>query len=151
MSSSTAREADDCGFPIPINSSAGRAPILTHELFPSTEAKDDHLQGWTSCLDHLEKLSENAASAIRNIKFDKVVVWDGGSGNGNGATAGFLQGLARSLPPMLNIMRDVGGIEMPEVLGKILGEEKKADSNGSDAAGGEENAPPHRPRPTPAS
>ena len=80
-------------------------------------------------LEHLEKLSENAASAISNIKFDKVVVWDGGQGNGQGGTAGFLQGLARSLPPMLNIMRDVGGIEMPEALGKIIGtdSDSKAD------------------------
>jgi uncharacterized protein YndB with AHSA1/START domain len=30
--------------------------VLTHELFPSAEAKDGHLQGWASCLDHLEKL-----------------------------------------------------------------------------------------------
>ena len=89
-------------------------------------------------LEHLEKLSENAASAISNIKFDKVVVWDGGAnGNGQGGTAGFLQGLARSLPPMLNIMRDVGGIEMPEALGKIIGNgEKTADKDdGKDLAG----------------
>ena len=82
-------------------------------------------------LEHLEKLSENASNAIKNIKFDKVVVWDGGNGNGSGGTAGFLQGLARSLPPMLNIMRDIGGIEMPDVLGKIMGEDKAAtDGNG---------------------
>jgi flotillin len=72
-------------------------------------------------LEHLEKLSENAASAIRNVKFDKVVVWDGGNGAG---TAGFLRGLGRALPPMLDIMRDVGGIELPGFLGKV------ADANG---------------------
>ncbi len=76
-------------------------------------------------LEHLEKLSENAAKAIQNIKFDKVVVWDTGSGNGNGGTAGFLQGLASSLPPMLNIMRDIGGIEMPDALGRILDKDSK--------------------------
>ncbi|MEM7203535.1 MAG: SPFH domain-containing protein [Planctomycetota bacterium] len=75
-------------------------------------------------LEHLEKLSENAAKAISGIRFDKVVVWD--SGNGKGGTAGFLQGLARSLPPMLNIMRDIGGIEMPEAIGKIVGEGQPA-------------------------
>ncbi|MEW6741213.1 MAG: SPFH domain-containing protein [Planctomycetota bacterium] len=73
-------------------------------------------------LEHLEKLSETAAAAISNIKFDKVVVWDSGrtDSTGTGSTAGFLQSLARALPPMLNIMRDVGGVEMPEYFGKLV-------------------------------
>ena len=74
-------------------------------------------------LEHLEHLSSTAATAISNIKFDKVVVWDGG--NGNGGTAGFLQGLAKSLPPMLHIMRDVAGVQMPEFFGKLQGDDGK--------------------------
>ncbi len=30
--------------------------VLTHEQFPDTKAKDDHEQGWGSCLNRLEKL-----------------------------------------------------------------------------------------------
>ncbi len=30
--------------------------VLTHERFPSTEAKSDHEQGWSSCLNRLEAL-----------------------------------------------------------------------------------------------
>jgi uncharacterized protein YndB with AHSA1/START domain len=30
--------------------------VLTHELFPNTEATSDHQEGWTSCLDRLERL-----------------------------------------------------------------------------------------------
>jgi len=30
--------------------------VLKHELFPAAEAKDHHLQGWTSIFDKLEKL-----------------------------------------------------------------------------------------------
>lgn len=30
--------------------------VVTHERFPSAEAKDGHEQGWTSCLDRLEGL-----------------------------------------------------------------------------------------------
>ncbi|MGQ9590716.1 MAG: flotillin family protein [Planctomycetota bacterium] len=77
-------------------------------------------------LERLQDLAETAATAISNIKFDKVIVWDGGQGGGG--AAGFLQSLARSLPPVLNIMKDVGGVEMPEFFGKIVGEraEKKA-------------------------
>ncbi len=88
-------------------------------------------------LEHLDKLSQTAATAISNIKFDKIVVWD--SGDGKGGTAGFLQSLARSLPPLLNIMKDVGGVEMPEFFGKILAEHKDeqpapAEKTESDAA-----------------
>ena len=62
-------------------------------------------------LEHLDHLADSSAKAIANIKFDKVVVWDGGASNGGkNATAGFLQGLAGSLPPMLQMMRDIGGI-----------------------------------------
>ena len=35
---------------------------------------------------------------------------------------------------MLNIMRDVGGIELPEVLGKILQEKKPTEDNGEASA-----------------
>jgi flotillin len=70
-------------------------------------------------LEHLDQLSQTAAAAISNIKFDKVIVWDGGQASGGG-TAGFLQNLARSLPPMLNIMKDVGGVEMPDYFGKLV-------------------------------
>ena len=30
--------------------------VLTHELFPSAEAKAGHEQGWTSCLNRLEQM-----------------------------------------------------------------------------------------------
>ena len=75
-------------------------------------------------LEHLEALSETAAKAISNVKFDKVVVWDGGNGaDGTNGASNFLRGLGSSLPPMLQIMKDVGGVEMPEYFGRILGDE----------------------------
>ena len=84
-------------------------------------------------LEHLPQMAETAAKAIANVKFDKVVVWDGGKGlDGKGATAGFLHGLAGSLPPMLQMMRDIGGIEMPAFLGKLA--EAQGAGNGATAA-----------------
>lgn len=72
-------------------------------------------------LERLDKLSETAAQAISNIKFDKVIVWEGGkNGDGVGSTAGFLQNMARTLPPMLQIMQDIGGVKMPEYFGKMV-------------------------------
>src|SRR5207244_82210 len=73
-------------------------------------------------LEHLDKLAETAAQAISNIKFDKVIVWENGNGanpNGTTNTTQFLQSLARTLPPMMQIMKDIGGIELPEYIARF--------------------------------
>src|SRR5687768_3350626 len=70
-------------------------------------------------LEHLDNLADASAKAISNIKFDKIVVWEGGGGNGRSSTADFLSGMARSLPPMMQVMRDIGGVELPESLVKL--------------------------------
>jgi flotillin len=88
-------------------------------------------------LEHMETLSETAAKAIANIKFDKVVVWDSDQGK---ATSGFLQNLTKSLPPMLTMMKDVGGIQMPEFFGKILGDEEQPDDGEAAAAAATDGA-----------
>ncbi len=71
-------------------------------------------------LEHLDNLAEASSKAISNIKFDKIVVWENGGGhaNGNGRsnTADFLSGMARTLPPMMQVMKDIGGVELPEAL-----------------------------------
>jgi flotillin len=78
-------------------------------------------------LEHLDNLAEASAKAISNVKFDKIVVWDGGNGNGTGnATSNFLQGMSKTLPPMLQVMKDVGGVEFPEALFKMEGETKSS-------------------------
>jgi flotillin len=81
-------------------------------------------------LEHMDALTHASAQAISNIKFDKVVVWENGGHNGDGTsnTTNFLQSLARSMPPMLQVMRDVGGIEMPEFVAKMTPEANKVES-----------------------
>ena len=75
-------------------------------------------------LEHMDALAHASALAISNIKFDKVVVWEnGGAGNhGQSNTTQFLQSLARSMPPMLQVMKDVGGVEVPEYLARLTGD-----------------------------
>jgi flotillin len=70
-------------------------------------------------LEHLDSLAEASAKAISNIKFDKVIVWEGGGHNGQTSTSSFLQGMSRSLPPMMQVLKDIGGVEMPEYLAKL--------------------------------
>ncbi len=70
-------------------------------------------------LEHMDNLAEASAKAISNIKFDKVVVWENGGQNERSNTANFLSGMAKTLPPMLQVMRDIGGVELPESLVKL--------------------------------
>jgi flotillin len=74
-------------------------------------------------VEHLDTLAETSAKAISNIKFDKVVVWDGGGPNG--ATSGFLQSMANTLPPMMHVLREIAGVELPTYLGKMAGEQPR--------------------------
>jgi flotillin len=84
-------------------------------------------------LEHLDHLADASAKAISNIKFDKVVVWENGGQNGRSNTADFLHKMAGTLPPMLHVMRDIGGVEIPDSLAKLVGEDgtKVAEGNGS--------------------
>jgi flotillin len=74
-------------------------------------------------LEHLDTLANTAATAISNIKFDKVIVWEGGgngtNGNGSSNTTQFLQSMARAMPPMMQILKDIGGVELPEYIAKL--------------------------------
>jgi flotillin len=82
-------------------------------------------------LEHLDKLAETSAKAISNIKFDKVVVWENGGSDGRSNTADFLHKMAGSLPPMLQVMKDIGGVEIPTSLATLTGADSaKADGNG---------------------
>lgn len=74
--------------------------------------------------DKLEALMKIQVDAIKNIKIDKVTVWDNGEGgNGKNATAGFISGLMKSVPPLSEIF-DMAGMKLPDYLGK-----EKADTD----------------------
>jgi flotillin len=78
-------------------------------------------------LEHFDNLVDASARAISNIKFDKVVVWDGNSQNGTSATANWLSNMARTLPPIMQVMKDVGGVQLPETFGNLAGTDQKAE------------------------
>ena len=56
--------------------------------------------------------------AVKNLKIDKVTVWDSmGGKDGTPATANFLSGMLKSIPPMNELYR-MAGLELPDYLGK---------------------------------
>ncbi len=70
-------------------------------------------------IEKVETMVEKQVEAIKNIKFDKITVWDGGNDkDGAGATANFLKSLIKSLPA-LHDLAEQAGIELPKYLGKV--------------------------------
>jgi flotillin len=91
------------------------------------DAADGNLDGAVRMMitDKLEELVKLQVEAVSGLKIDKVTVWDGAGGGADGksATAGFLSGLLKSLPP-LNDVYKMAGLELPELLSVEPKEEK---------------------------
>ena len=73
--------------------------------------------------DKLQDLMAIQVEAIKNIKIDKITVWDNGQagGDGKGTTANFLSGLLGAVPPMNELFKQAG-MELPSILGKDVTE-----------------------------
>ena len=79
-------------------------------------------------IEKVEKIVEKQVEAIKNIKFDKITVWDGGAGSDKGSTtANFMKDLIKALPAMHDLANQAG-IELPQILGKVEGPEKESTS-----------------------
>ena len=74
--------------------------------------------------DKMEELVKIQVQAVKDLKIDKITVWDNGgtSPDGKSTTANFVSGLMKSVPPM-NELFDMAGMQLP----KYLGENKPAD------------------------
>ncbi|MFK8103223.1 MAG: flotillin family protein [Saprospiraceae bacterium] len=75
--------------------------------------------------DKLEDLVKTQVEAIKNIKIDKVTVWEGGNqkdGEGN-STSKFISGLYKAVPPM-NDLFNMAGMDLPQYLGNKAETEK---------------------------
>ncbi|HBH95285.1 MAG TPA: flotillin [Ruminococcaceae bacterium] len=89
--------------------------------------------------DKLEELMRIQVDAIKNIKIDKVTVWDSGaSGNpdGKSSTANFISGMMKSVPPLGEVFKQAG-MDLPSFLGTPAAEETPEAMN---AASGEAKA-----------
>ncbi len=67
--------------------------------------------------DKLEELMKVQVEAVKNIKIDKVTVWDNGSGkDGKNATADFISGMMKAVPPLNEVFKQAG-MDLPTFLG----------------------------------
>jgi flotillin len=69
-------------------------------------------------IEKLPELVKTQVEAVKNIKIDKITVWDSGNGsseNGNGSTANFVSGMMKAVPP-LNDLFNMAGLNLPTYL-----------------------------------
>ncbi|UCF93377.1 MAG: flotillin family protein [Desulfobacterales bacterium] len=70
-------------------------------------------------IEKLEQLVSLQTEAIKNLKIDKITVWDSGNTDkGSASTANFLSGIVKSLPPLQDIAA-MAGLELPKFLGEM--------------------------------
>ncbi len=85
-------------------------------------ANDTNAAAKMLLVEKLEELVKMQTEAIKNIKIDKVTVWEGGANaDGKTSTANFLSGMMQSLPPIHDVA-SMAGIDLPGYLGKVKGE-----------------------------
>lgn len=68
--------------------------------------------------DKLPEIVKSQVEAIKNLKIDKVTVWDnmgGGKGDGTPTTAKFLSGMLGAVPPFDELFK-MAGMEIPDYL-----------------------------------
>ncbi len=66
--------------------------------------------------DKLPELVKTQVEAIKNIKIDKITVWETGNGkDGKTSTANFMQGMLGSIPPLDDVFKSAG-LELPDIL-----------------------------------
>ena len=68
-------------------------------------------------IEKLPELVKTQVEAIKNLKIDKITVWDSSGNNSNGqtTTANFVSGLMKSVPP-LNDLFKMAGMNLPSYL-----------------------------------
>ncbi|MBF6642086.1 flotillin family protein [Flavobacterium sp. J49] len=80
-------------------------------------------------IEKLPELVKTQVEAVKNIKIDKITVWDSGNNgeNGNGSTANFVSGMMKTVPP-LNDLFNMAGLNLPTYLkGEDRAEEVKSE------------------------
>lgn len=72
-------------------------------------------------IEKLEEIVRLQTEAIKNIKIDKITVWDSANGEKGSSTSNFISQFVKSLPALHDIA-SIAGLEMPQYLGKVTPE-----------------------------
>tara|TARA_B100000959_G_scaffold192446_1_gene201230 strand:+ start:2396 stop:3817 length:1422 start_codon:yes stop_codon:yes gene_type:complete len=88
----------------------------------SSAAGDPKAAATLLMVEKIEAMVSAQVEAIRNLKIDKITVWDSGnSPDGSSATSNFVSSLVQSLPPIHDVAK-MSGVELPDYLGSMTDE-----------------------------
>ncbi len=78
-------------------------------------------------VEKLEEIVRLQTEMIKNIKIDKITVWDGGDSEKGSTTANFMSSLIKSLPPIHDVA-NMAGFDLPKYLGSTATTPKPKDN-----------------------
>jgi flotillin len=84
-------------------------------------------------IEKIEDIVSRQVDAIKNLKIDKITVWDGGNADSS-STSNFISNLVKSIPPLQDVA-GMAGVELPEYLGKL----KDDSAIGSETGAGDQD------------
>ena len=80
-------------------------------------------------IEKIEQIVTMQVEAVKNLKIDKVTVWDSGNNGKDGSsTSNFLSSLIKSLPPLQDVAA-MAGLELPKYLGEATTKDKSDGAN----------------------
>ena len=79
---------------------------------------DARAAGTLLMIEKIEEIVARQVEAVKNLKIDKITVWDSGNGkDGGSSTSNFVSSLIKTLPPLQDIA-GMAGVELPGFLGR---------------------------------
>ncbi len=85
-------------------------------------------------IEKLEQIVGKQVEAIKNLKIDKITVWDSGSDKGS-STSQFLSSMIKAIPPLQDLAQ-MAGVQLPEYLGKMVDNKEVAKEESTPAPSG---------------
>lgn len=74
-------------------------------------------------IEKIEEIVGRQVEAIKNLRIDKITVWDSGD-KGGSSTANFLSSMIKVLPPLRDVA-GMAGVQLPDYLGRTADSEEK--------------------------
>jgi flotillin len=116
--------ADSKGFQMVLESKAAGYKQLIESCGGDARAAANFL-----LIEKLQEIVEIQVEAIKQLKIDKITVWDSGvDQHGNTTTSNFISGLIKSLPPLKDLTH-MAGLELPDFLGGIVDHDNDNDND----------------------
>jgi len=116
--------ADAKGLQMVLESKAAGYKLLIESCGGDARAASNFL-----LIEKLQEIVQVQVEAIKQLKIDKITVWDSGADQqGNTTTSNFISGLIKSLPPLQDLTQ-MAGLELPEFLGGIVENDNDLDDD----------------------